>query len=168
MAYFEGIFSDGKQSDNYQDRLVGKPLRGMDLMMCKTAICITCGIQDEGKICIIKLIVAGPQRVAGYEDIIDDAVLELERMNGKIAAAKSQYQMLQSFIEQAERQALALRDSAWQVHIETQRLSSMSRTIMLTDHIRSAIQHSLISKEFDEGCPFKMTFFTALYTVGCM
>ena len=32
---------------------------------------------------------AGPGRIAGYEDLIEDAALELERINSKIAAARN-------------------------------------------------------------------------------
>ena len=58
---------------------------------------------------------SGPQRIAGYEDIIDDAVQELERVNSRIVAARLQYQMLQRVIRQGELQTHALRETTLQV-----------------------------------------------------
>lgn len=59
----------------------------------------------------------GPYRIAGYEDIIDDAARELERVNEKLAAATLQHQRMQARVSQLEARALSYEDSTWQVGI---------------------------------------------------
>lgn len=59
----------------------------------------------------------GPHRIAGYEDIIDDAARELERVNEKLAAATLQHQRMQARVSQLEARASNYEDSTWQVRM---------------------------------------------------
>ena len=58
---------------------------------------------------------AGPQRIAGYEDIIDDAARELERVNERLAIATMQCQRMQARMAQLEARATPFEDNSWQV-----------------------------------------------------
>ena len=59
--------------------------------------------------------VSGPQRIAGYEDIIDDAARELDRVNERLTAANMQYQRMQAKLNHLESQATAEEGAGWQV-----------------------------------------------------
>ena len=58
---------------------------------------------------------AGPHRIAGYEDLIDEAAKELERVNEKLAAATMQFQRTQARLSQLEARTASHEESSWQV-----------------------------------------------------
>ncbi len=64
---------------------------------------------------MIKEMNAGPHRIAGYEDIIDDAARELERVDEKLSSATLQYQRMQARVAQLEARAASHEETTWQV-----------------------------------------------------
>ena len=56
----------------------------------------------------------GPGRIAGYEDLIEDAALELERVNTRLARGVAEQRMMQMRVEQLRAEAAAQEEGCCQ------------------------------------------------------